>query len=210
MLRYAFIINLPGVTPKTYSAVYKNRESYCMVAGVDGAEMAKKFVRKLLDKGFTTIDLSSDFSEETAVEIKELAGENIRVKHARYTVDGRIKLDFTRSFRRCGVIIVVGGVKKAAEYLLSNDQRDTRIIFAGSIRQAKNAARRMLENQVNYIELSCWFDRLRMESVAEAVDHRIAVGTCGDLTMKDLVEYPPDDPEQAAAEVKQRRKRGGV
>lgn len=202
MLRYAFIINLPGVTPKTYSAVYKNEESYCMVAGVDGAEMGKKFVQKLLTKDFTTINLCSDFSEKTVAEIREMAGENVRVRHAQYTVDGLIKLDFTRSFRKYGIIVVVGGVKKAAEYLLKSDKRDTRVIFAGNIRQAKSAAKRMVEKQVNYIELSCWFDRMRMDSVVRAINHTVAVGTCGDLTMRELVDYPPDEPERVVANLK--------
>ena len=38
MLKFAFLINVPGQSPETYSAVYKNHKSYSIIAGVDGME----------------------------------------------------------------------------------------------------------------------------------------------------------------------------
>lgn len=380
LLRYAFLVNLPGADPKTCSAVYQNEECYCMVAGVDGAEMGKCFAQELMEQGYLAIDLGSDFPAEAVLQIREMAemidlermaeladeveladgadaadvkelvdgkgaveladgkciadeeelangkdaadvaeladregtadavaktsescegdtenekcltemadAENgtelvgtanetelvdeaakkskemkaskkseedsleaagkgteaflaqiadeadaadeamkvpagdkenkasekseedensevseedeeikkIRIGHAKYTLDGLIALDFTRSFGKCGIIIVAGGVAQSVEMVLKNKKRDVHIAFAGNIRQAKNAATKMLEKRVAYIELSYWFDRMRLDSVVRAVGGKIAVGTCGDLTMQDLVDYPSDEP----------------
>lgn len=255
LLRYAFIINLPGADPRTCSAVYQNKECYCMVAGAGGAEMGKSFVRELLDQGYAAIDLCSDFSAEIVSQIREMAKmadeadkeaamdtadmvdeediaskecvarvadkasekgkkpeddktpeeiKAVRIGHAKYTLDGLIKLDFTRTFRKCGIIIAAGGVKQIVEMLLKNDKRDVHIAFAGNIRQAKSAAQRMIEKQVDYIELSYWFDRMRLDSVVRAIDGRVAVGTCGDLTMQDLVDYPSDEPARVTVNAKKR------
>lgn len=368
LLRYAFLVNLPGADPKTCSAVYQNEECYCMVAGVDGAEMGKCFAQELMEQGYLAIDLGSDFPAEAVLQIREMAemidlarmaeladeveladgadaadseeiadgkgaveladgkdvvdaveladgkgladaaaktseacegdteneeclteiadaengtelvgaanetelvaeaakkskemkasekseedspevaGEGteaflaeiadeadaadetmkapagdkenkasekseedeesevseedeeikkIRIGHAKYTLDGLIALDFTRSFGKCGIIIVAGGVAQPVEMVLKNKKRDVHIAFAGNIRQAKSAATKMLEKRVSYIELSYWFDRMRLDSVVRAVGGKIAVGTCGDLTMQDLVDYPSDEP----------------
>lgn len=368
LLRYAFLVNLPGADPKTCSAVYQNEECYCMVAGVDGAEMGKCFAQELMEQGYLAIDLGSDFPAEAVLQIREMAemidlarmaeladeveladgadaadseeiadgkgaveladgkdavdaveladgkgladaaaktsescegdteneecltemadaengtelvgaanetelvaeaakkskevkasekseedsleaaGEGteaflaqiadevyaadeamkapaedkenkvsekseedeesevseedeeikkIRIGHAKYTLDGLIALDFTRSFGKCGIIIVAGGVAQPVEMVLKNKKRDVHIAFAGNIRQAKSAATKMLEKRVAYIELSYWFDRMRLDSVVRAVGGKIAVGTCGDLTMQDLVDYPSDEP----------------
>lgn len=368
LLRYAFLVNLPGADPEACSAVYQNEECCCMVAGVDGAEMGKCFAQELMEQGYLAIDLGSDFPAEAVLQIREMAeminlarmaeladeteladgtdaadeaepadgkcianetelanekcaaalvdgegaaelvdGEGaageaakksescegktkneekltemakleseaeladeaakkskelkasekfegdspeaagketeaslaeivdevdtadeamkdpagdkenkasekseedeesevseedkeikkIRIGHAKYTLDGLIALDFTRSFGKCGIIIVAGGVVQPVEMVLKNKKQDVHITFAGNIRQAKSAAKKMLEKQVAYIELSYWFDRMRLDSVVRAVGGKIAVGTCGDLTMQDLVDYPSDEP----------------
>lgn len=339
LLRYAFLVNLPGADPKACSVVYQNEECYCMVAGVDGAEMGKCFAQELLEQGYMAIDLGSDFPAEAVLQIREMAekidlarmaeleherraaeeaakksepceeneemkvGDNysegdspeatdekteaslaeivdeaeaaneamkdsagdkenktseksgedetdsengdslveladeaceaeladendmaeladgegaadeeskvseeetemtedkeikkIRIGHIKYTLDGLIALDFTRTFGKCGIIIVAGGVAQPVEMVLKNKKRDVHIAFTGNIRQAKSAAKKMLEKRVAYIELSYWFDRMRLDSVVRAVGGKIAVGTCGDLTMQDLVDYPSDEP----------------
>lgn len=292
-LRYAFIIDLPGADPETCSVVYQNAECYCMVAGVDGAEMGKRFAQELLEQGYQAIDLCGDFPAETAMQIREMAdlavsgdvtdtvdemgaasgadtaemagtpgkedgkpgeakvirklgkgtatvsgaigmageieetkpfeeagtaGEaqetkaseeskaikKIRIGHIKYTLDGLIALDFTRAFGKCGIIIVAGGVEQPVEMLLKNDKRDVHIAFVGNIRQAKSAAQKMAGKQVDYIELSYWFDRMRLDSVVKAVDGKIAVGTCGDLAMRELVEYPLDEPVRVMMNAKGR------
>ena len=57
MLKFAYIINMPGQTPDTYSAVYENAESYNLVVGVDGVESAKDYVKGLSDDGYTLFNL---------------------------------------------------------------------------------------------------------------------------------------------------------
>ena len=57
MLKYAFLINVPGQKPETYNGVYENSESYNVVAGTGDMEMAKEYVGKLTADGFTLLNL---------------------------------------------------------------------------------------------------------------------------------------------------------
>lgn len=180
-MKFAFIANVAGVTPETYSTVYETAGNYALVAGVDGMDAAKDYVKKLADEGFDLINLCGDFNDEITAEIQEIAGENIRIRHADYTVDEAVKLDFLDSFRYYGIIIMLDDVEKIHEEVLRSEECDAHIMFVKDMRQARNAARKLLEKRMNFIELCSWFDRLRLDSIVEATDNRLPVGTCGEL-----------------------------
>ena len=40
MLKFAFLINVPGQNPETYCGTYENSESFNLVAGTDNMDMA--------------------------------------------------------------------------------------------------------------------------------------------------------------------------
>lgn len=186
MLRCAFIVIAEGVMPKTYSAVYKNDDCHCIVAGVSNVQMGKKYVKKLVDNDFTVINLCSEFSDGTTRVLQAEAGEGVKIRNAQYSFDEVIKLSRIDRFRNFGLIIKLPGVEKAQERVMRSDALDTRVIFVGNIRQARNAGRRLIQKRIEVAELSTWFDRLRMDSVVDAMEDRIPVGTCGDLNMREL------------------------
>jgi len=181
MIKFAFIANVGGVTPETYSTVFKTPGSYNLIAGVDGMDAAKKYIKMLAKEGFELINLCGDFDDEITEEIREMVGDSIVIKNAKYTVDEAIKLDYLDSFRNYGVIIQDDDVDKYHEVVLRSDECDMRVIFVQDLRQAKHAGRRMLEKRVGFIELCSWFDVLRLETMVEATENRVPIGTCGEL-----------------------------
>lgn len=180
-MKFAFIANVEGVTPETYSTVYETEDSYNLVAGVDGMDAAREYIRKLAEDGFELINLCGDFGDEITAEMQEIAGPDVEIRNARYTIDELIKLNHLNSFRDYGIIIIVEDTEKPHEVVLRSDSCDTRIIFVKDMRQAKRAGKRLIEKRVNFIELCSWFDILRLDPIVAATENRVPVGTCGEL-----------------------------
>lgn len=180
-MKFAFIANVAGVTPETYSTVYETKENYALVAGVDGMDAAKEYVKKLAGEGFDLINLCGDFDDEITAEMQEIAGENIRIKHADYTTDETVKLNFLESFKYYGIIILLDDEEKIHEEVLRSEACDAHIMFVKDMRTAKNAAKMLLEKRMDFIELCSWFDRLRLDEIVEATENRLPIGTCGEL-----------------------------
>lgn len=189
MLKCAFIVLFKGITPKTYAAAYKNEQCYCLVAGVSNHQMGIKFVRKLVEHEYTVINLSGEFDDDVAQTLQKEAGDGVKIRNAGYSIDEIIKKHWLDRYKRYGIIIKLPGVEKAQEFVMRSNACDTRVIFVKDMRQARNAARRMIQKRVQLIELSTWFDRLRMYSVLDAIDDAVPVGTCGDLDMRDVEAY---------------------
>lgn len=180
-MKFAFIANVAGITPETYSTVFETAGSYNLIAGVDGMDAAKEYVKKLAGEGYELINLCGDFDDEITAEMQEMVGDAVEIKHADYTVDEAIKLDHLESFKNYGIIIIDEDVDKYHEEVLRSEACDARIIFVEDLRQAKNAAKRLIEKKIDFIELCSWFDVLRLESIVEATENKVPVGTCGEL-----------------------------
>lgn len=181
VMKYAFIANIAGVTPETYSTVFETSESYNLIAGVDGMDAAREYVKKLVEDGFELIDLCGDFDDVITAEMQEMAGPDVEINHADYTKDELVKLNHLDTFRDYGVIIMAEEIDKPHEAVLRSDACDMRVIFVKDMRQAKNAAKRLIEKRVNFIELCSWFDILRLMPIVEVTENRVPVGTCGEL-----------------------------
>ena len=69
MFKFAFIMNIPGESPETYSTVFENSEEYDLFVGSDNMDMAAGLVKKYAEEGFDLIDLCGDFNEDLAKKI---------------------------------------------------------------------------------------------------------------------------------------------
>ena len=47
-MKFAFIANIAGATPETYSAAFEAPEAYNLIAGVDGMDAARAFIEKFI------------------------------------------------------------------------------------------------------------------------------------------------------------------
>lgn len=180
-MKFAFVINVEGVTPETYSTVLETPGSYNLVAGVDGPDAAKAYIKKLISEGFTRINLSGDFNSKAVEEMYEIVGDDIEISQAMYTIDELIKINYLESFRDYALIIRVEDIEKPHEAVLRSKYCDTRIIFVKDIRQARAASKKLLEKRVDYIELCSWFDLLRLLALVKETGNRVPIGTCGEL-----------------------------
>lgn len=186
MLKFAFLIDIPGLTPKEYGKIYKNEESYNLIAGIDGNKYARKYVKTLISKGFTVFNLSGDFDDETVAQIKEDAGEDIEIHCARYSIDELFKLEMVEKLDEYGVIIAAPGVERPKQIILENKACKTIAVFVKDMKQAKYVAQKLVVRRVKFIELSSWFDRLMMEEIVDSIRGVIPIGTCGDLDLVNL------------------------
>ncbi len=188
MFKFAFFINVPGVSPETYSKVFENEECYGLVAGVDGVDAAKQYASRLAGDGFMALDLSGNFSSKAVEEISEAAGESIRVCKAQYTINGLTRLSHITSAKEYGVIVKVDGLEKPRGVMMKSDKKCTTVIFVNDMAQAKKAAVKLVAMRVSYIELCSWFDQLRMEALDRIIGSAVPIGTSGDVYLSRKAE----------------------
>lgn len=181
MLKFAFLINTPGQTPDTYSKVYENAESYNLVAGTPDMDAAKDFVKKLADDGYTLLNLCGDFDDEITAQMQELAGPDVKIRHADYLPEQLAKVEALPEFSRYGIVIVMRGVETPEDVIIDSPELYTHAIFVKDQEQANAAAKKLADEGMHDIELCSWFDKERTESVIEAVGGSCPVGTCGEL-----------------------------
>lgn len=185
-MKFAFIANIPGVTPETYSTVFETAGSYNLIAGVDGMDAAKEYVAKLAEEGFELLNLCGDFDDEITAEIREIVGPDVEVKNAGYTKDEFAKMQFLKSFKYYGMIIMDEDVDKPHEEILNSEECVTRAFFVKDLKQAKTAAKKLIEQKVDFIELCSWFDLLKTMNIVDATENLVPVGSCGELDPDNL------------------------
>ena len=181
MLKYAFIINVPGQNPDTYKGVYENSESYNVITATDNMDMAKEYVGQLAADGFTLLNLCGDFDDAITAELCEIAGPDVKIKHADYLPEQGAMVEALPEFSKYGIVIVMRGVEEPTEVVVDAPELYTKAIFVKDQEQANAAAKQLSDEGMHDIELCSWFDRERTQSVIDAVGGATPVGTCGDL-----------------------------
>ena len=181
MLKYAFLINVPGQNPESYNGVYENSESYNVVAGTGDMEMAKEYVAKLAADGFTLLNLCGDFDDEITAQLCEIAGPDVKIKHADYLPEQGAMVEALPEFSKYGIVVVMRGVEEPTEVVVDAPELYTKAIFVKDQEQANAAAKQLAGEGVHDIELCSWFDKPKTEAVIEAVGGVCPVGTCGEL-----------------------------
>ena len=180
-MKFAFIANIAGATPETYSAAFETPEAYNLIAGVDGMDAARAYVKQLADEGYDLINLCGDFDAEITEELRGIAGETVEIQHADYSAEEFAKLEKLESFKNYGIIIIDNTVEEPHEELLESEACDARVIFVNSLEMAQEAGAKLVEGGADFIELCSWFDREKMEAVVKATENKVPVGTCGQL-----------------------------
>ena len=181
MLKFAFLINVPGQSPETFSGTYENAESYNLVAGTDNMDMALEFVDSLVKDGYTLLNLCGDFDDEITSKMREAAGPDVKIRHADYLPEELVKVESLAEFSKYGMVIVMRGVEEPAEVVLHSDGFDAKAIFVKDQAQANEAARKLAAEGMHDIELCSWFDKAKTEEVIRAIEGAVPVGTCGDI-----------------------------
>lgn len=179
MLKFAFLINVPGQSPRIYSGIYENSESFNLVAGTGSMEEAKEFVGELAADGYTLLNLCGDFDDAVTAEMQEIAGPDVKIRHADYLPDELAKVEALPEFSKYGIVIVMRGVEEPAEVVLSCTDFYTKAIFVKDQEQASAAAKQLAAEGMHDIELCSWFTEEKTQAVIDAIGGAVPVGSCG-------------------------------
>ncbi len=179
MLKFAFLINVPGQNPETYCGTYENSESFNLVAGTDNMDMAVDCVGKLAADGYTLFNLCGDFDDEVTAKMQEAAGPDVKIRHADYFPEQLAKVEALPEFTKYGIIVVMRGVEEPSEVVIDKPELYTKAIFVKDQEQANAAAKKLAEEGMHDIELCSWFTEEKTQEVIDAIGGAVAVGSCG-------------------------------
>ncbi|MEG0829402.1 MAG: DUF6506 family protein [Anaerovoracaceae bacterium] len=182
MLKFAFIMNVPGTSPDKDFAVFENEESYTLLAETSTYEMTEALVLKLAKDGITIVDLCGDFDDLAVERLTKATNGKVQVRHADYFPDEMAKMDKLPSLKEYGIIIAMDGVQTTQIREILNKECNTYVHFIKDLEGAKTAAKNLLNQGVYFIELCSWFDKEKTQSLIHAVEGKLPIGSCGELS----------------------------
>ena len=179
MSKYALIMNVPGESPDSYSAVYEKDENYELYVGTGSMDMAAELLKKLAREGFDHINLCGDFDDEITERFIEMSEGKIRISHACYLPEELEKLNKLPSLKEYGFISLTDGLEKMEKLELKSDECNTCIMLVTDMKMACQAANELVENGSAFIELCSWFDLEKTKAIIDSINGKIPVGSCG-------------------------------
>ena len=181
MFKFAFIINLPGESPASFSRTYETGESASRVLATGSDEMTKDTVKKLAEEGYELVNFCGDFDDEMTKGYYEAAEESIEMMHADYFPKEMEKLEAASSLKEYGIIIIAKGTEETYKMKMDSPECNVSISFVKDMDQAKTAACQLVSEGTDFIELCSWFDKEKTEAVIEAIGGKVPVGSCGKI-----------------------------
>ena len=181
MDKYAFLVNVPGLTAENYSDSFDDGEWNNLVEGLDGIDAVLQRAKELIADGYSLINLCGDFGEEHAAELLKDAPEGTEVHYAAYLPKEVEKLDALEQYVEYGQIIF-GGVEEPVHLELTSPQMNTHTVFVRDMDQALQEAEKSAKAGLDGIELCSGFDLEMTQQIiraVEAADPRIPVGSNG-------------------------------
>ena len=180
-MKYAFIMNSGSLSPESYSKLYSERKNQYYFAAVHDMDMARELAKKLADEGYDFIDLCGDFDAEKAEEVRKAAGGKIQVGYAKYTEEDQDRFDKLPAIDRYGIIVLgFDQSEDTVRLTLESNEFNTYIAIVPSEEAAAEAAGQMAADGIHFIELCGYFDAKKAAAVAEAAEHKVPVGYCGE------------------------------
>lgn len=181
MFKYVFIANVPGTTPDSYTASYENEESSTVVLGVSSMEMAEELVKKYNREGLDLIDFCGDFNNADIEQFAKHVTGDMRLTHADYFPEEMEKLNALPSAKEYGFIAITRGVEKTQSLLVENRACNTHVRLIKDMDAAKEAAKALVKEGIDFIELCSWFHKEETEEIIAAIDGKVPVGSCGEI-----------------------------
>lgn len=180
MLKYAFLMNMPGEKPDTCSGEYNNQESHSRIVGIE-KEAALEYVKKLTMEGFELVDLCGDFTQTDVETFAQVSGGKIKFSYAGFLPAEKEKMEKLDSLFEYGIIIFMKGVVQTEWVDILNRQGNTHVAFVADMEAAAEAARELVAKGVSFMELCSWFDKKKTEQIIFAIGGAVPIGSCGDL-----------------------------
>ena len=179
MFKFALIINVPGASLGSCTKVYENKESYNEFIGSGSMDMAAQIVESLIEKDIEEIDLCGAFDDQETEKYRKITHNKIEIFNSKNSVEEQRKIDAMTSFNKYGFISITKGIQEMQTVVLSGEKRDNHIVMVKDLDMACLAAKTLIEKGVDLIELCSWFDNEKTQSIIDAIDGKIPVGSCG-------------------------------
>lgn len=181
MIKFAFIMNIPGENPDTYKGVYENSESYNLLVGANDMEETKELVKNLIKDGFTWFNFCGDYDDEKMEELKKITGPDLKAKGAKYFPKEMEKFEALKSQQDFGIIVQMAGVEENKEVLIENKICNSHAVFVKDMEASKVAAKYLVDKGIDFIELCSWYDDEKTKTIIDSIGGAVPIGSCGIL-----------------------------
>ncbi|MGL4483873.1 MAG: DUF6506 family protein [Anaerovoracaceae bacterium] len=179
MLKYAFILNVPGENPQSFSTLYKTADSENLIVATESMEMTEDLVKKLAGEGYTLFNLCGDFDDEMTAKLKASIGADVKMHHAEYFPEEMEKLEKLPNLMEYGIIIEEARADQMVELYIESKECNARMIFAKDMETAKKAAKKLIEKGVMFIELCSYYDEAMTNEIIKSINGAVPIGSCG-------------------------------
>lgn len=177
MLKYAFISEIKGVNPENYYAIYENKECFHLITGSPDMNTTEELVKRLISEGYTMMEFCGAFNQEKLDKLSMAAGGKATMSYVRYFPEELDKMNKISSLKEYGLIIE--GADNLTEVCIKSDSCNIYAYFIKDMEMAIEAAHKLVEKGVCFMELCGWFKEDRTREIIKAIDGSVPVGSVG-------------------------------
>lgn len=177
MLKYAFISEIKGVTPENYYGIYENEECFNLIIGSPNMQTTEELVKRLASEGYTIMNFCGAFNEEMLEKLRTCTDGKIKMANVKYFPEELEKLEKLPSLKEFGLIIE--GADKLTEVCIKSDSCNIHAYFVKDMEMAKEAAKKLVEKGVCFIEMCGWFKEDMTRDMINAISSSVPVGSAG-------------------------------
>ncbi len=180
-MKFGFIFETEWNVGEDFIVTFESENSLEKIIGIESPEMGKKAVEILSQYGIKEYNLCGSFTDEHISELQSAFGEEYSFKAAKYLPEEEEKLEAAESLSNYGIILLEENTKDTVIEELNCPACDAMICFVRDQEAAKEAAKDLVENGIDFIELCDYFDLEKTTEIIEEINGAVPVGTAGDL-----------------------------
>ena len=180
-MKFGFVFETEWAVDEKFVSTCETENVLEKVIGVESATMGKKAVEILAKDEIKTFDFCGAFLPEHLDALKEEYGKEYTFNLMKYLPEEEAKLEQAESLAHYGVIIKNGEINSLQKEELVCPTCETTIYFVKDMEMAKEAARELIDAEIDFIELCSFFDKEKLEEIIEEIDGKVPVGTAGQI-----------------------------
>jgi len=180
MKRFGLILNGSGLDPVNYKGSLTSSDFAAEVFGVSSEEDTLKAAEALASRGAAFINLCGDYNGDQAAALARHLNGAVKVSHVKYSPEESRKMEQLTDFSEYGFIVHGEGFHPHSHNLrLEAPGCNTRLVGAETMEEAEEAARKMVDDGISFIELCGAFSGEMTARIIQAVESRVPVGSAG-------------------------------
>lgn len=177
MLKYAFISKIKGVVSENHYGIFENEDCYNLITAAADMQSTEGLVKKLFYEGYTMMNFCGAFNDQNIEKLREVTEGKVKMANVKYFPEELIKIEKIPSFKEYGIIIE--GADKLTEVCIESNSCNIHAYFIKDMEMAKEAAQKLVDKGVYFIEMCGWFDRDMTVEIIHAINGAVPVGSAG-------------------------------